>query len=157
MMVWAGLNIMTGHLTGGVLMLIAAGFVLGGYFRYGSVWTAFRHMQRGDIDKAETIANKTRHPDGLNAEFKSCYHWIRAAAATQREEFETARDEYQKALAAGPRTENNRNILAICLAEIEFALGDNEAATERLAEIRSGPLTSELEEMIERVEEQHDT
>src|SRR6186997_2657770 len=64
--------IIKGSLLG--LAFVAAAALLGyGYFKYGTVWLAFREVARGNMDQAVQLLNRVSRPDALRSEDRAYF------------------------------------------------------------------------------------
>ncbi|AXT50402.1 hypothetical protein D1818_06005 [Aquimarina sp. BL5] len=103
-----------------ILVLLAAFLFIYGYFKYGTVYTAFRQLKKGNFKKAEELITKTKNPDKLSKGQKSYYHFTKGIIASEKKEWEDSFSELTKALNIGLRTQNDTSIVLLNLANIEF-------------------------------------
>ena len=134
------------------LFFVVVPLIVYGYFRYGTVWLAFRAMRKGRLGRAERIIDKVRFPDWLRASDRAYYEWIKGALASERGDDEAAELHLRAAIDRGFRTANDRSVAKASLADILLSRGDPESARECLAEARSTPHKATLDPFIEQIE-----
>jgi hypothetical protein len=136
----------------GIFVLFAAACFGFGYFRYGTVWLAFRALREGNIDKAENLISKVSYPSKLNSQNRAYYNWAKGAVAMRRGDFTRAKEFLELAAAGKLRTSNDRSILACFLAEIAVRNGDHTTARNQLEKARLEPHKHEVDRIISNVE-----
>ncbi|NUP06584.1 MAG: hypothetical protein HOW73_11055 [Polyangiaceae bacterium] len=134
-------------------LLVAAGLLVGsGYFRYGTVWSAFRAYQRGDVGTTAQRLAQTRYPALLTAESRAYFEFLTGAVQLRRGDPGVARSHLEIAARGPLRTENMQCIVQCHLAEAALELGEHNRALDYLAAARKLPHTDALEEIIGRLE-----
>jgi len=139
----------------GVVFLLGAGVFSIGHFRYGTVLFAHRAMRAGDLDRAEKLLKKIRHPELLSRQYRSYYHWIDGAIAGEEEDWERSRASLEAALSLGAlRTSHNRSVVHWQLAAVLAEQGDEEGARAELEKARAEPHKPEVDGLIARLEDE---
>lgn len=137
------------------LLIIAAGLLWYGYFKYGTVYLAFHQIKKQNIGKAEKLISRIRYPNKLSKKQKSYYHFINGIIASEKNEFGLAKSELTKALEIGLRTKNDTSILILNLANIEYERKELLSAKEYLNKLKDfelNPLVKiEMDKLIEKV------
>lgn len=134
------------------VVLFAVGLIVWGYFKYGTVYTAFRRLKNEDFQKAEELLLKIKNPSLLLKSQKSYYHFIKGFLELNKRNIETSFIELTKALNLGLRTENDTSIVLLHLAAIELERNNMKEAIIYLEKIKNLNHDIELEQEIERIE-----
>jgi hypothetical protein len=110
---------------------IAASAVLAyGYFKYGTVWLAFRAVSAGQMDKAAQLLEQVKRPDSLGAQERAYFELASGFVCASRAQNAPAEQHLRVALANELRTENDRALAEAILAQLLIA-------REELTEARS--------------------
>lgn len=137
------------------LTILAAGLFGYGYFKYGTVYTAFQQLKKENIDKAEKLISKIRNPNNLSKQQKAYYHFTNGIIASEKNEFDLAKSELTKALEIGLRTKNDTSIVLLNLANVEYERKELSSANEYLNELTDYELKplvkSEMDKLIEKI------
>ncbi|GAB1858630.1 hypothetical protein MHTCC0001_34700 [Flavobacteriaceae bacterium MHTCC 0001] len=136
------------------MMLIAGGLFIYGYLKYGTVYTAFQQMKKDNIKKAEELISKIKNPDKLTKGHKSYYYFTTGIIALEKKEFEKSHADLTQALNIGLRTENDKSIVLLNLANVEFLRKDYNKATEYIKKVRQLNLKPLIESEIKRIEKE---
>jgi tetratricopeptide (TPR) repeat protein len=148
---------LTGRIQLGVLFVVPIIFLKYGYFRYGSVWSAFKDLKKGRNDKAEKLINPIKYPDLLTKQQKGFYFFTKAIIEQDKENFDEAEFLYLKALELRVRTKNNEAIINFNLAKIYNEKNLTDSARERLQKAISFFDKKELDIEIEKLSLQLET
>lgn len=105
----------------GLVLLAASAFITYGYFKYGTVWLAFRAVARGQMEQAAGLLQQVKRPDALRAEDRSYYELASALVCASRAQNEDAERHLRSALAHPLRTENDRGLAEAVLAQLLIA------------------------------------
>jgi len=134
------------------MMLLAAGLIIYGYFKYGTVYAAFQQMKKDNIKKAEELITKIKNPDILSKGQKSYYYFTTGIIALEKQELEKSYSELTKALNIGLRTENDKSIVLLNLANIELIRKNFNQASEFIERVRELNLKPMVESETDRIE-----
>jgi hypothetical protein len=108
----------------GVLFLGGAAYLGYSYFRFGTVWLAFREVARGHMDAAAKLLQKVKHPEGLGSEQRAYFELASGLVCASRAENARAETHLQQALDHQLRTENDRALCEAVLAQLLVARDD---------------------------------
>ncbi len=137
------------------MTLVAAGLFAYGYFRYGTVYAAFRHLKKNNLKKAEKLISTIKNPNRLTKGHKSYYHFTKGIIASEKKEWDSSYTELTKALEIGLRTKNDTSIVLLNLVEIEFErkkLNEAEDYLDKLKAFELKPLVKEeADKLIEKI------
>ncbi len=137
------------------LLLLAAGLIVYGYFKYGTVYAAFQQLKKENFDKAEKLIAKIKNPNNLSKQQKSYYHFTTGIIASEKNELDFANSELNKALEIGLRTKNDTSIVLLNLAHIEYEREEWSFAKEyikKLEDFDLNPLVkSEMDKLIKKI------
>lgn len=137
-----------------VMMLIAGVLFIYGYFKYGTVYAAFQQVKKDNIKKAEELISKIKNPDKLTKGHKSYYYFTTGIIALEKKEFEKSHSDLTQALNIGLRTENDKSIVLLNLANIEFLRKDFNKATDYIKKVRELNLKPLVESETNRIEKE---
>ncbi|TVZ15593.1 tetratricopeptide repeat protein [Maribacter sp. MAR_2009_72] len=118
------------------LSLFGAVLFVYGYFKYGTVYAAFQQLKKENYDKAEKLISKIKNPEQLSKSQKGYFHFTNGIIASEKEEWDYSLSELLKALKIGLRTENDKSIVLLNLANVEFEKKNYDKATEYIKEVR---------------------
>ena len=136
------------------MMLIAGGLFIYGYFKYGTVYAAFQKIKKDNVEKAEELISKIKNPDKLTKGHKSYYYFTTGIIALEKKEFEKSHSDLTQALNIGLRTENDKSIVLLNLANIELLRNDFDKATEYIKKVRELNLKPLVESETNRIEKE---
>ncbi|WP_197276691.1 hypothetical protein [Mangrovimonas sp. ST2L15] len=136
------------------MMLIAGGLFIYGYFKYGTVYAAFQQIKKDNVKKAEELISKIKNPDKLTKGHKSYYYFTTGIIALEKKEFEKSHSDLTQALNIGLRTENDKSIVLLNLANIELLRNDFDKATEFIKKVRELNLKPLVESETNRIEKE---
>lgn len=136
------------------MMLIAGGLFIYGYFKYGTVYTAFQHVKKDNTKKAEKLISKIKNPDKLTKGHKSYYYFTTGIIALEKKEFDKSHSDLTQALDIGLRTVNDKSIVLLNLANIEFLRKDYNKANEYIKRVRALDLKPLVESETKRIEKE---
>jgi predicted negative regulator of RcsB-dependent stress response len=136
------------------MMLIAGGLFIYGYFKYGTVYAAFQHMKKNNLKKAEELISKIKNPDKLTKGHKSYYYFTTGIIALEKKEFEKSHSDLTQALKIGLRTENDKSIVLLNLANIELLRKNFIKANEYIKKVKELDLKPLVESETNRIEKE---
>ncbi|PZW37006.1 hypothetical protein LX95_02898 [Mesonia algae] len=136
------------------MMLIAGGLFIYGYFKYGTVYAAFQQMKKDNINKAEELISKIKNPEKLTKGHKSYYYFTTGIIALEKKEYKKSHSDLTQALNIGLRTENDKSIVLLNLANIELLRKDFNKATEYIKKVRELNLKPLVESETNRIEKE---
>lgn len=112
----------------GTLLIIGAILLLYGYFRYASVWLAFRKLSANDFTKAKKLLEATPKPEWLSKSQRGYYYWGMGLINLLESKLDLAEIQLIKALNIGLKTDDDISMVYLGLAEINFKKGAIERA-----------------------------
>lgn len=113
-------QVVSGHYVGLVFFAVAA-FLAYGYFKYGTVWLAFRAVARGEMEGAAKLLAQVRKPEALGAQDRGYYELASGFVCASRGQNERAEAHLRAALAHELRTDNDRALAEAVLAQLLIA------------------------------------
>ena len=114
----------------GVLFLGGAGYFGYSYFKYGTVWLAFREVARGHMNEAAELLQKVKEPQALGSEQRAYFELASGLVCASRAQNQQAETHLQAALDHQLRTENDRALAEAVLAQLLVARDQLAAARE---------------------------
>ncbi|MEQ1911713.1 MAG: hypothetical protein ABMA15_23040 [Vicinamibacterales bacterium] len=135
----------------GAWFLVAAALLAYGHFRYGTVWLAFRALRKGDVDRAGSFLNQVARPGMLSPESRAYYFMVFGLVAASRGQLGEAESALRKALALPLRTENDRALVEVALAELLVTSTSPNEARELLALAAGRATKPVVSKEVERV------
>jgi len=107
----------------GILCLAASAYFGHSYFRYGTVWLAYREVAHGRMDAAVKLLGKVKDPAALGSEQRAYYElaWGLVCASRAGAENQRAEEHLQSALSHQLRTDNDRALAEALLAQLLVA------------------------------------
>ncbi|WP_156169023.1 hypothetical protein [Kordia jejudonensis] len=142
-----------GHVLFPVLILVSAILLLYGYEKSGTVYLAFQHLKRQNINRAEVLLLQTKRPEKLSKGQKAYYHFTKGIICAEKQQWNTAFSELNEALALGLRTKNDTSIVLFSLASIEFSRKNYDEAKILIQKCKEFELKPEIELGMKELEE----
>lgn len=105
----------------GILALAASAFMAYGYFRYGTVWLAFREVAHGRMDAAAKLLLQVKNPEALGSEQRAYFELASGLVSASKAQNQAAEQHLQNALAHQLRTDNDRAMAEAVLAQLLIA------------------------------------
>ncbi|MFY7709043.1 hypothetical protein ACOSQB_00330, partial [Tenacibaculum sp. MEBiC07804] len=115
---------------------------------------AFQQIKKDNVEKAEELISKIKNPDKLTKGHKSYYYFTTGIIALEKKQFEKSHSDLTQALNIGLRTENDKSIVLLNLANIELLRNDFDKATEYIKKIRELNLKPLVESETNRIEKE---
>jgi cbb3-type cytochrome oxidase subunit 3 len=112
----------------GVLFLGGAAYLGYSYFKYGTVWLAFREVARGNMNEAAALLQKVKEPQALGSEQRAYFELASGLVSASRAENQRAESHLQAALDHQLRTDNDRALAEAVLAQLLVARDQLDAA-----------------------------
>lgn len=134
-------------------LLAAALLLLSGYWRYGTVWLAWRAFTRGDLDAVERLIANIRRPERLDSQQRAYYEWLRGELARRTEESEKAVQHFEAAVHGQLRSDRDRAFGYSRLAEATLAVGKVSQARLAIASARALSPPPFVEALLRDIEE----
>jgi len=94
------------------------------HFRFGSVWGAFRQLKLGNIEKAEQLIHHVKRPEWLARRARAYFFLIEGIAALHDKDLETGKEALSKALEMGLRSDTDKGLAMLNLAQIHYLQKD---------------------------------
>ncbi|WP_121668012.1 tetratricopeptide repeat protein [Mesonia aquimarina] len=136
------------------MMLVACGLFIYGYFKYGTIYAAFQQIKKNNIKKAEKLISKVKNPNKLTKREKSYYYFTTGIIALEKKKFEKSHSDLTQALDIGLRTENDKSIVLLNLANIELLREDHNKAIEYIKILKQLKLKPIVELETNRIEKE---
>lgn len=105
----------------GIVFLGAAAYFGYSYFKYGTVWLAFREVAHGRMDAAAKLLAKIKQPEALSSEQRAYFELASGLVCTSSAQNQRAEQHLQTALAHQLRTDNDRAMAEAVLAQLLIA------------------------------------
>ncbi len=137
-----------------LVMLTSPVFMIWGYFRYGTVYLAFKQLKQKNFDNAEKLLAKINNPHLLSNKQKSYYHFAKGFIELNKEHLDECFHQLKLALELGLRTENDTAIATLHLADFELGRKNYDEAKKYLSSLKSLKYKPELEDEIDKVQEE---
>jgi hypothetical protein len=102
----------------GYLGIAAAMLFVYGYFRYGTVWLAWRAAQKGKLDAAQRLLAQNRFPSALTSQSRAYHEFLSGVIAFNHGQDSDAERHLRTSLNFAFRTENDRCLAEVTLAEL---------------------------------------
>lgn len=115
-------QVIEGHFIG-LALLAASAFLAVGYFKYGTVWLAFRAVARGQTDEAARLLQQVRRPASLGAQERAYFELASGFVCAARAQNQQAEEHLRSALASSLRTESDRALAEAVLGQLLVARG----------------------------------
>jgi len=135
----------------GFLFITAALFLIFGFFRYGSVWSAFQQIRKGENAKAENLLNSVKYPNLLSNQQKAYYFFIKAVLEQDKNKLAEAELFYIQAIEKGLKTSNDESIANLNLAHIYYGKKMINLAQSRLQKAIELPHKEEVNREIQKL------
>jgi uncharacterized protein HemY len=138
----------------GWLLLVAGVLLAFGYFRYATIWLAWKALKAGDVGRCKSLLEKVPSTTSLTAESRAYYEMAHGYIAAEEQSWASARGHFQAALSGPLRTANDRSLAACQLAAVSVRLGDIEGARNYLEMARKQSHKPAVAQLIQQVASQ---
>jgi hypothetical protein len=105
----------------GLALLASSAFLAYGYFKYGTVWLAFRAVSAGQVDKAAQLLQQVKRPDTLGAQERAYFELASGFVCASRAQNQQAEQHLRVSLQNELRTQNDRALAEAILAQLLIA------------------------------------
>ena len=105
----------------GLLFLGGAAYFGHSYFKYGTVWLAFREVAHGRMAAAAKLLAKVKRPEALGSEQRAYFELASGLVCASSAQNQRAEQHLQAALAHHLRTDNDRAMAEAVLAQLLIA------------------------------------
>lgn len=136
----------------GWLFLFAGGALIWGYFRYGTIWKAWRLYVKNDLDGLELQLSYIKKPEWLNAQNKAYYHLLNGIVLSKHKKWGIAFKNFEIASKGPLRTENVLSMVHVNLADTAIFLNDLTSAKKHLQKAKKLEHNEGVDKIIEEVE-----
>ena len=102
----------------GVVFLGGAAYFGYSYFKYGTVWLAFREVAHGRMDAAAKLLAQVKNPEALGSEQRAYFELASGLVCASKAQNQAAEQHLQSALAHELRTDNDRAMAEAVLAQL---------------------------------------
>jgi hypothetical protein len=117
----------------GLVWLGAAALLGYGYFKYGTVWLAFRQVALGQMDRAARLLDQVKRPDALGSQERAYFELAWGLVCASRAENARSEQHLRLALSHALRTESDRAMAEAVLAQLLLARNEVTEARSVLA------------------------
>lgn len=145
-------SIYNGKLVATAVALIVILFTLYGYFRQGTVYMAFKLLQQGKNDLAETTLLQTKKVNWLSKTQRAYYHFVKAFIDMAKGRVEESKDGFQEALNIGLKLKNDTGLAYANLASLNHRTKNKVKAREYIEKAKKVKVKKEVKLEIERLE-----
>ena len=120
----------------GALLVVAALLLTYGYFRYGTIWLAYRAYRRSDIGRVDRLLDQIRFPGALRPRDRAYYEFLRGVTSRAHEDLVAAERHLRAAAGGVTRTNLERAFFLSQLAETQLTAKNYPAARESIRRAR---------------------
>ncbi|MEO1656041.1 MAG: hypothetical protein AAFU64_21045 [Bacteroidota bacterium] len=120
-----------------------------GYFRYDTVFLAFRSLSKDDYEGAERILRPTYYPKYLSKNHKGLLHGY-------KRDLKQGQEHLLKAWALGVRTQHNQALMALQLAKMELEWKNPQKTKAYRQEIKTIKDKADIQPEIDQLEKDLD-
>jgi hypothetical protein len=105
----------------GLAFLALSAWLTYGYFKYSTVWMAFRAVAAGQMERAARLLQEVRRPESLGPQDRGYFELASGFVCISRAENERAEQHLRSALAGQLRSDNDRALGEAVLAQLLVA------------------------------------
>jgi tetratricopeptide (TPR) repeat protein len=138
----------------GLLFLVASAYLAYGYFKYGTVWLAFREVAHGRMAEAAQLLAKVKQPEALGPEERAYFELAWGLVCASRAENPGAEAHLKIALGNRLRTDNDRALAEAVLAQLLLARGARDEAVQVLAKAAIRECRPSIAQRIKTLQEE---
>lgn len=150
----SGYSFSIGEIGNGIFLLLTAGIFILLYYRNEHIITAFFHMRKGDMAKAEKALGRIKQPEYLVKGQQAYYWFLRGIMESQTRSLGKAETALRKALSIGLRNASDQAMAKLNLAGIAMNKRRKREATNLLAEAKKLDKRKLLDEQIKMMKQQ---
>ncbi len=138
----------------GLLFLVASAYLAYGYFKYGTVWQAFREVAHGRMEPAAKLLAKVQRPNALGSQERAYYELAWGLVCASRGENPAAETHLKLALGNQLRTDNDRALAEAVLAQLLLARDARDEAAQVLAKASGRACRPSISQRIQTMREE---
>lgn len=136
------------------IMMVGVGFIVYGYFKYGTVYLAFRQLRSGKLEDAKKTLDQIKDKDKLNSEHKAYYHFVQGYIYFAEGNHREAIFEFEESLNGKIKTTHDKAMIYCNLCSLYLKVGDHNKAVLNLSEAKKLKYKKSLSSDIEELEKQ---
>ena len=106
------------------------------HFRYGSIVGVLWALQKGEIDKAESLLLQTRHPNLLTAKYKGYYYFAKGLVCFYKKDLDEGQRFLKQSITEGLSGKQELAIVYLNLAHAAFYSNNKTEARQYLTEAK---------------------
>lgn len=118
-------------------LYLASFLLLITHFLFGNIWAAYGQLRKGNINEADQMVNSIKRPQWLLKQHRAYYFFIKGMIALQRKLLDQSEQHLQQALELGLRTNNDKALVSLNLAHINYTQNKRDAALQFLEKAKS--------------------
>jgi hypothetical protein len=138
----------------GFVLIAASAFLGYGYFKYGTVWLAFRAVSAGHVEKAAELLRQVERPASLSAQERAYFELASGFVCASRAQNADAERHLRLALDNQLRTDNDRALAEAVLAQLLTARDEVAEARSLLERAKARSCRPAIAERIRTLHEQ---
>ncbi|HTO16303.1 MAG TPA: hypothetical protein VLZ83_11055 [Edaphocola sp.] len=135
-----------------ILLAVFSLSLLWGYYNTGTVYLALNLLRKGKLEDAEEVLKFTKRPLRLPKGKRAYYNFILAYCAREKDDFTSAKEKFILALDDGLKSENERAISLLALADIALIDHDKEAAQNYMKRLKGLKVKESLKPQINQMQ-----
>ena len=134
------------------LVGLLIGYLIWSYFKQGTVALASKAFHNKDYAKAEILLKEIRDPDRLARNRRGYYEFIYGNIELQRENFPEAERHFQIASRFPLRTENDKALVLVQLANLSLRRREFDKAGVYVNKAKELKISSRVNNIIQKIE-----
>ncbi|WP_242689312.1 hypothetical protein [Pedobacter sp. SYSU D00535] len=127
-------------------------YLVWSHFRQGSVALASKAYHNRDYERAEKLLLETADPDKLARSRRGYYEFIMGNIELKKERFDEAEMHFQIASRFPLRSENDKGIVLVQLANLNLRKKEFEKAKAYLEKTKELKISSRVESIVKKIE-----
>lgn len=119
--IWSGIEVSWWL---GWLPILIGTLTIMAHFMVGPVSLMQKYIEEGDVEGAQNLLKKVKHPNLLLKPIRSAYYMLNANFSTMNEDFDSAEADIRKSIATGGKDKDFQGTAHLQLGSIAFRKGN---------------------------------
>lgn len=135
-----------------VAVLCFVCITLYGYIKQGTVYLAYKHLRKGEHEKAEEVLAQTRKINWLSKTQRAYYHFVDGFLLLAKGKLEDSKSAYEEAIKIGLRLSNDTAMTYANLASIHHRQKNKVKAREYIQKTKGLKINKNTQTELDRLE-----
>tara|TARA_B110000967_G_scaffold61914_1_gene63584 strand:- start:382 stop:894 length:513 start_codon:yes stop_codon:yes gene_type:complete len=142
-----------GEIGYGIVLILIMGLVILSIFKDERILRAFYYLRKNNMQKAEDVLAKLKHPEKLIKSQEAYYYYLNGLVLSQTQ-MNKAEKFFKKGLSLGLRSDTDKAVAKLNLAGLAMSRRRKREATTLLTEVKKLDKHNMLEDQVKMMKQQ---